>query len=72
VWKKFLNYESKPFLSEDNSFAFMLNLEWFQPHKHVQYSIGLMYLSILNLPRALRYKLKECLVNWNRSRSKGT
>ena len=61
--EKKLNYEGKPFLSEDNSFAFMINLDWFQPHKHVQYSIGVIYLSILNLPRAFRYRLKNiCLI----------
>lgn len=63
VWNSFLNYEGTPFLSEDNSFAFMINVDWFQPHKHVSYSVGAIYLCVLNLPRTLRYKLKYiCLI----------
>ena len=29
----------------------MMNLDFFQPYKHVQYSMGAIYLTILNLPR---------------------
>jgi hypothetical protein len=32
-----------------------LNVDWFQPFKHVQYSVGVVYWTILNLPRHLRY-----------------
>lgn len=63
VWKKFLNYDDTPFLNDDNSFAFMINVDWFQPHKHLSYSVGAIYLSVLNLPRKLRYALKYiCLI----------
>ena len=33
----------------------ILNLDWFQPYKHITYSIGVLYLSVLNLPSQLRY-----------------
>ena len=63
VWKKFLCYQKKPFLSQECSYAFMLNIDWFQPYKHLSYSVGAIYLSILNLPRSMRYKLENiCLV----------
>ena len=63
TWKKFLNYDGTPFLSDDSGFAFMLNLDWFQPYKHLTYSVGAIYLSVFNLPRKYRYKLENiCLV----------
>jgi hypothetical protein len=34
----------------------LLNIDWFQPYKHIQHSVGAIYLSINNLPRHLRYK----------------
>ena len=58
-----MNYGGKPFLSEPFSFAFMINVEWFQPYKHLTYSVGAIYLTIFNLPRSMRYKLHNiCLV----------
>ena len=63
VWKKFVKYENASFLEEDHSYALMLNLDWFQPYQHLQYSVGAIYLSILNLPSTLRYKLHNiCLI----------
>ena len=63
VWKNFLSYQKKPFLSQEYSYAFMLNIDWFQPYKHLSYSVGAIYLSVLNLPRSVRYKLENiCLV----------
>ena len=59
IWINFLNYDDTPFLNEDNTFVFMINTDWFQPHKHLPYSVGAIYLSVLNLPRILRYKLKN-------------
>ena len=35
VWKRFLNYDAKPFLSEDYTYACMINIDWFQPYKHL-------------------------------------
>ena len=58
-----MNYDDTPFINEDNSFVFMINIDWFQPHKHLPYSVGAIYLSVLNLPRTLHYKLKNiCLI----------
>jgi hypothetical protein len=56
VWNDFLVYDSKPFLSDEYTFAFILNIDWFQPFKHVQYSVGAIYLCVLNLPCHIRYK----------------
>ena len=56
VWDDFLVYDGKPFLLDEYTFAFILNIDWFQPFKHVQYSVGAIYLCVLNLPRHMRYK----------------
>ena len=33
----------------------MLNIDWFQPYEHTQYSIGVIYLIDQNLPKAIRF-----------------
>ena len=44
-------------------YAFIINIDWFQPYKHLTYSVGAIYLSVFNLPRQSRYKLHNiCLV----------
>lgn len=62
IWSDFQNYESQPFLSEPGNFAFMLNMDFFQPYKHVQYSVGAIYLTILNLPRGIRNKSNNVIL----------
>ena len=64
VWKDFLRYNNtRPFLEEDHTYAFMINMDWFQPYKHLTYSVGAIYLSVFNLPRTQRYKLHNiCLI----------
>ena len=57
-------YDSKPFLSDEYTFDFILNIDGFQPFKHVQYSVGAIYLCVLNLPRHICYK-QEFDSNWN-------
>ena len=57
IWKEFEVYKGMPFLSEPFTFGLMINIDWFQPYKHVQYSVGAIYISILNLPRLVRNKL---------------
>ena len=55
VWKEFQSYQNKPFLSEPFSFAVMINVDWFQPYKHVTHSVGVIFMTVMNLPRASRY-----------------
>jgi len=56
VWKQFLNYNGKPFLSQKYNLGLMLDCDWFKPYDHSSYSVGVFYLVILNLPRAIRFK----------------
>ena len=46
----------EPFLSAPRNFAFMLNVDWFQPFKHSLYSVGALYLVLMSLPRSERFK----------------
>ena len=50
---KFRVVNGKPFLDNPYTFAFSLNVDWFQPFKHVTDSVGAIYLSVLNLPLTL-------------------
>ena len=56
--RAFSKLKGIPFFTEKNSLGLMLNLDWFQPFKHRKYSIGVIYLAIMNLPRAIRFKEK--------------
>ena len=62
VWKEFMSINGRDFLSEPNNFCFMLNIDWFQPFKHTQYSLGVIYLVLLNLPRSVRFKWENIFV----------
>ena len=57
LWKEFQNVDGTPFLAKARNYAFMLNFDFFQPMKHQKdYSVGVFYLALLNLPRAERFK----------------
>ena len=62
VWKRFQNICGRPFLELPNSLGFILNIDWFNPYKHVEYSVGVIYLVIGNLPRSERYKLENIII----------
>ncbi len=51
-----------PFLAAPNNYLMILNCDWFQPFKHTQFSIGILYLVVGNLPRELRYKRENILI----------
>ena len=62
IWIDFLCHEGESFLASKNSIGVMLNIDWFQPFKHRQYSVGVLYLAVMNLPRAIRYKRENVLL----------
>lgn len=62
VWKDFMYIDGEPFLAVPNNYSFMLNIDWFQPYKHSLYSVGVMYMVIMNLPRELRFKEENVLL----------
>ena len=40
----------------------MLNVDWFKPCKHTEYSVGAIYLTIMNLPRILRFQQENVIL----------
>ena len=62
VWKDFQVHEGKPYLQEPGNLAFMLNVDWFQPYKNINDSVGVMYLAVMNLPREERFKKDNIIV----------
>ena len=58
VWNSFRSN----FLSAPYSLLLSLNVDWFQPFKHIQYSVGCIYLVIRNLPREEQYKLENVIL----------
>ena len=58
VWKSFFPAN----IDEVPPIALLINVDWFQPYKHVAYSVGAIYLTNLNLPRQLRYRRENVLV----------
>lgn len=62
LWQDFKFFQGVPFLEFSHNLAFLLNVDWFQPFDHVQYSVGVMYLAILNLLRSQRQKLENIIV----------
>ena len=57
-----MNFEGRPFLSNPYNLGLMLNCDWFQPFDLGTYSVGVLYLVILNLPRTIRFKPENVLI----------
>ena len=62
VWKEFLKVAGSPFLIAPYTYGLMLNVDWFQPYTHTICSVGVVYLTIMNLPRTLRFKLENVII----------
>jgi hypothetical protein len=60
VWKEFKDLDDGQLFFRhdvsDSHLGIMLNLDWFQPFDKSQYSVGVMYGVICNLPRSERFK----------------
>ena len=62
IWKEFMYVDGEPFLAKPRNYGFMLNVDWFQPFKHSPYSVGAIYLVLLNLPRSVRLKKENIFI----------
>ena len=56
IWKEWQHASGKPFLAAPRNYAFMLKVDCFQPFKHSLYSVGALYMVLMNLPWAERFK----------------
>jgi len=62
IWRRFQSVNGTPFLSAPHNLAFALNVDWFQPFEHVQYSVGVLFLTLLNLPKDERVKRENIII----------
>ena len=62
VWNSFLKINGQDFLSDRYSLGLLINVDWFQPYKHVSYSVGAIYIAILNFPRRLRFRRENMIL----------
>ena len=62
VWEDLQHIDGSPFLAAPHNLCFTMNVDWFNPYIHFQYSAGAIYLTILNLPWAMRNKLENVLL----------
>lgn len=62
VWENFQVINNRPFLKVPNNLGLILNMDWFNPFKHIEYSVGVIYLVIANIPRSERYKLENVII----------
>ena len=62
IWQDFQKFNGKDLLADPHTLGLMLNIDWLKPYKHVQYYVGAIYLSIMNLPRQLRFKYENILI----------
>ena len=62
IWESFMEVNGCSFLSEPNSLGVMLNFDFFQPFKHKTYSMGVLYLVVMNLPRNIRFKRENLII----------
>jgi hypothetical protein len=59
----FQNYDGKRFLNNERNLGLMMNLDWFQPFDNrSDYSVGVIYFVVLNLPRDIRFKIENVIV----------
>ena len=59
VWNELLHIFSFP---KSNFLGILVNVDWFQPFKHIAYSVDVIYAVIVNLPRAMRYKKENVMI----------
>ena len=62
IWHEFQYFDGKPFLSLPFNFAFQVNVDWFQPFTHLKHSEGVIYLSVMNLPRSERFRQENTML----------
>ena len=62
LWRDLQFIEGRPFLSNSNNLCLSLNVDWFNPFEETPYSVGAIYVVILNLPRSDRFKEENVIL----------
>ena len=60
IWKELS--EDRQFLSAPYNLCLKLNVDWFKIYDNVNYSVGVIYLSIDNLPRDKRFNMENIVI----------
>lgn len=55
LYKEFKDNEGQLFFQDKRNIGFLLNIDWFNPFERSEYSLGAVYLVIVNLPRNVRF-----------------
>ena len=62
VWREFKDKLGNPYFNDRRNLAGIFNIDWFQPFKNSEYSLGALYLVLLNLPREIRFRKENILL----------
>ncbi|XP_066931820.1 uncharacterized protein [Clytia hemisphaerica] len=62
TWKNFTDEEGELFFTDKRNLGLMMNIDWFQPFTNSDYSLGVIYMVLLNLPREERFKYENVIV----------
>jgi len=62
IWREFKDVNGEEYFATPGNMGVMLNVDWFQPYKHTQYSLGVLYLVLMNLPRSERFKPENVII----------
>ena len=63
IWKDFNDANKFHFFTKPSKYGLMLNLDWFCPCEQIRnFSVGVFYLVVLNLPRHIRFCPKNVII----------
>ena len=62
IWKEFKDSNGNLFCEEKRNIGFILNFDFFNPFENSQYSLGVIYLAVLNIPREHRFKWENVII----------
>ena len=62
MWSALKDSTGAPFVNRPRSLMLTLNVDWFQPFNNSPHSCGAIYLTINNLPRSVRNKIKNIIL----------
>ena len=62
VWNDVKQSNGRQFTALPNNLCLGMNIDWFNPYEETVYSVGAIYLVVLNLPRTERYRLENVIL----------
>ena len=62
IYRSFLDSDGSLFFKNKRNIGVLANLDWFNPFKRTEYSMGVLYLVFINIPRSQRFKWKNIII----------